>query len=88
MIEQLSDESREDIRLLLDEGRVVRQKHNDRLEVYLREDEAIASPTYDGDILLMETFDDHSGSEFVGKMVLELDTTGGEDESDTEQEND
>jgi len=84
MIEQLPDNSREDVRLLLDACRVVRYKHNGEIVVYLGEDESIAAAAYDATIAGVQTFDE-TESEFAGRVLLELDTTDGEDESDTEE---
>jgi len=73
MIDELSDNARDDIRSLLNEGRVIQHKHNGEVAVHLRDGETISSAVYHSDILLVKAFDD-GNSPFVGKMLLDLET--------------
>jgi len=81
MIDELSDNARDDIRSLLNEGRTIRHKHNGEVAVYLRDDEAVSSAVYHSDILLVKTFDD-GNSQFVGEMLLDLETADAGDNND------
>jgi len=80
MIDGLPDESQDDIRRLLNEGRLIRYTHGGEIEVYLRNGDRVASPAYDSDVLMVTMLEDDT--EFSGKVLLEL------NEADTEQEND
>ena len=81
MIDELSDGARDDIRSLLNEGRIIQYKHNGEVVVYLRDAETISSAVYHSDILLVKTFDG-GNSQFVGKMLLDLETANTEDNND------